>query len=264
MRRKYSEPTAPRGRRAKRRFERSMHAVLSFALLGFALFAPTACARRATAPAPNAGQQAVPGDAQAAQPKPARAPAKQGPVSAQAKGAAAEAPRRPSRKALSASTRAFGLGSPFIARLPEDYSIGPLQDCRAATGSEAEALSVARRFLEGLEKGKLDEDLLLPESRGALALLLAPAEPGASPESAATPEGAALPYRIGRIALSEDGAAASLRVRLGSRAGEERLEGSLSLGFVDGTWYVEALSLDPPAEGGRSPLSFDPSRMGSS
>jgi hypothetical protein len=59
------------------------------------------------------------------------------------------------------------------------------------------------------------------------------------------------------MTVGGSGDSAFLRVRLPSAAGEERLEGSLALGKVDGRWYVEALSLESAVSG---PLSFDPTR----
>jgi hypothetical protein len=144
--------------------------------------------------------------------------------------------------------------------MPEDYSLGPLQNYRSADEAESSALALAKAFMEGLAGGKLDPKLLVPYSRDALTLLLtpAPASPDAKEgkESSAN-KGTALPYRLGKIALSSGGSSASLRVRLASEPGEERLEGLLTLGKLEDAWYVEALSLDPEEA---TPLSFDPSR----
>lgn len=170
-------------------------------------------------------------------------------------GAAKPRVRRP---ALAASLRAFGLGDPSELHMPEDYSLGQLQDYRSEDEAESGALAIAKVFLEGLAGGKLDPKLLVPYSREALAILLAPAPK--TPDVAkgdAADKGAALPYRLGKIALSSGGSTASLRVRLASAPGEERLEGWLTLGKLKDAWYVEALSLDPEET---APLSFDPSR----
>ena len=230
MRGKYS--VSPRAR--------SGRAALALLALGIAASA-LACSRRESQAGPagqgaptavlQGGEEARPAEKrQAGQPK------------------APPAAARPPKLSLSASIRAFGLGAPGLARLPEDFSLGPLQDLRASGGPEAEVLSVAGRFLKAYAAGKLEPELLYPDSREALALLLAPA-------GAVAPGG--LPGRLGAIAV--EGSSATLRLRLPSSPGEERVEGSLALGLVDGVWYVEALGLDPRASGA---LSFDPDRAG--
>ncbi|HOX32279.1 MAG TPA: hypothetical protein PLB91_08105 [Spirochaetales bacterium] len=229
MRGKYS--VSPRAR--------SGRAALALLALGIAASA-LACSRRERQAGP-AGQGAPRAALQGEEPRPAEKRQAGQPKSP-------PAAARPPKLSLSASIRAFGLGAPGLARLPEDFSLGPLQDLRAAGGPEAEVLSVAGRFIKAYAAGKLEPELLYPDSREALALLLAPA-------GAVTPGG--LPGRLGAIAV--EGSSATLRLRLPSSPGEERVEGSLALGLVDGVWYVEALGLDPQASG---PLSFDPDRAG--
>ena len=289
MRRKYSEP-AP-GQNGPRASRTALLAALLSAACSLAL---PSCARKA-GPA-EAGQPPKPAAAQAAAAPPVPPPAQAGnaqqgapppgapaaaptppppgqaavppPLPAQplakqagpAKPTGGPAPRtRVARPALAASIRAFGLGSPQVARMPEDFSLGPLQSLRVAEEPAAGPLTVAEAFMKCLKAGKLDAAILAPHSREALALLLAPEAPA--------PEGAgALPYRLGRIAMAGD--SASLRVRLASGPGRERLEGSLALGRFDGKWYVEALSLDPPPsesaaegkEGAAARPVFDPFR----
>jgi hypothetical protein len=142
--------------------------------------------------------------------------------------------------------------------MPEDFSLGPLQSYDPAPGDEAKIFAVARSFLEGIAAGKLDESVLLPEQREALALLLAPSPPAdnAAPASKTSP---ASGYRLGAIAIR--GEDASLKVRLpplqgtqpgsqpGSTGSATRVEGLLSLRKVDEAWYIEALALKPPMVG---------------
>jgi hypothetical protein len=158
---------------------------------------------------------------------------------------------------LAASMRAFGLDAPSVPRMPEDFSLGPLQSYAPAAGDEAAVFAVARAFMDDIAAGKLNRELLLPESRDALSLLLAPAPPG---ESSGAPSATNLSaYRLGAIALR--GEDASLKVRLPRAAATAggtdapRVEGLLSLRKYDGSWYVEALALGPPEAGA---LSFAP------
>ncbi len=155
---------------------------------------------------------------------------------------------------LAASVRDFGLGAPSAPRPPWDYSLGPLQSSRPAEGDETAVYAIATAFLKGIGEGKLDKELLLPQSRDALSVILAPPDRGSTSESAggsaAVP---AVPYRLGAIIVS--GFDASLRLRLPAAVGEPRVEGLLSLRKVDDAWYVEALALDPPEEG---TLAFNP------
>lgn len=160
-----------------------------------------------------------------------------------------DAPKAPaSESLLAASIRAFGLGIPSKPRIARDFSLGELQSYAPAEGDEAKVLETARSFMDALAEGKLDPELLLPEARDALSLLLAP--PAAHGKAKA-------PYRLGAISiLGED---ASLKVRLPSALEPSdpkffREEGLLSLRKVDGSWYVEALALDPPRSGA---LAFD-------
>jgi hypothetical protein len=186
--------------------------------------------RSAVAPAPSIFQ-GIEGQLSQKAPQPSPAP----------KAAAAESP-------LAASIRAFGLGLPSKPRIAWDFSLGALQSYAPAEGDEGEVLAAARSFMDGLAEGKLDPELLLPEARDALSVLLAPPAPGAK---------AKVPYRLGAIAVwGED---ASLRVRLPSELEPSdpksvREEGLLSLRKAGGSWYVEALALDPPRTGA---LAFD-------
>jgi hypothetical protein len=162
----------------------------------------------------------------------------------------ASAPPKPSAP-LAASMRAFGLGAPSVPRMPMDFSLGPLQSYSPASGDESAAFAVARSFMDSLAAGKLDKELLFPEAREALSILLAPAPPrpapeGAAEESAAKAQADASPYRLGAISIK--GEDASLKVRLPS-AGAVREEGLLSLRKAGDRWYIEALALDPPASG---------------
>jgi hypothetical protein len=182
--------------------------------------------------------------------------------------------------------RAYGLRVPSVPRIARDFSLGPLQSYRpAADSDEAAILAVARSFMDGLVEGTLDSKLLLPEARDALLVLLAPpksADTGASappksidsgasapPKSSDTGPSAAPPsatagnapaYRLGAIVIDIGGEDASLKARLPSAVAAggtaDRREGLLSLRKVAGSWYVEALALDPPSSG---PLTFDPS-----
>jgi hypothetical protein len=174
-----------------------------------------------------------------------------------------DAPPPPGPKAvapLAASVRAFGLGVPSTPRVAEDFSLGPLQSYKPAAGAEAAVFAVARAFMDGLAAGKLDKELLLPEARDALSLLLEPvAQRSAKSETADEARGDAPNYRLGAIVIR--GEDASLKVRLSSApppsdsAKAIREEGLLSLRKIGDAWYVEALALGPPESGA---LAFDP------
>jgi hypothetical protein len=129
--------------------------------------------------------------------------------------------------------------------MPEDFSLGPLQSMRPSSAVESKALAVARAFLDGVAAGAVDSALFLPEARDALSALLAPAPVKDGSAMAAA--------RIGAIIV--EGGSASLRVRLPGPAAAPRTEGLLSLREEDGSWYVEALALDPPAA---AELAFAP------
>jgi hypothetical protein len=146
--------------------------------------------------------------------------------------------------ALAASLRAFGLGARTRPRMPEDFSLGPLQSLRPDSKEEA-PLAAARAFVDGIAAGKIDSSIYLPEARAALAALLEPQPPADGK--------AASGARLGAIEVEGD--AASLRVRLPEREGSAREEGLLSLRERGGAWYVEALALDPPTS---AELAFDP------
>lgn len=156
------------------------------------------------------------------------------------------APKPLAQIPLSASIRGFGLGVLSVPRVASDFSLGPLQSDRPAEGDEAGAFAIAKAFMKGLAEGKIDKELLLPNSRDALSALLMPSAPGSTDRPA-------IPYRLGAILLR--GPDASLRIRLPAAAGESRVEGLLSLRKAGDTWYVEALALDPPVDG---PLAFNP------
>jgi hypothetical protein len=147
---------------------------------------------------------------------------------------------------LAASLRAFGLGARPLPRIAEDFSLGPLQSYRPAKGDEEDALKTALSFMDGISQGRLDKGLLLPEAREALSVLLAPPGPAKEAQTAR-------PYRLGAIELLGQGA--SLRVRMPGAASEARVEGLLSLRKSGGSWFVEGLSLDPPAS---AELVFNP------
>jgi hypothetical protein len=226
-----------------RRFPRTA-SIATACLASLAAIAMTSCARKADqpsqrtsggAPIESASPQAAPTSAGGF-----LAPAVQG-MSARAQAAAAPKPAPP----LAAGLRAFGLGARPRPRMPEDFSLGPLQSLRPDTKEERAALATALAFLDGVAAGKADPSLYLPEARDALAALLAP-----QPAKDGTKASGA---RVGAIEL--EGGAASLRVRLPSREGGARLEGLLSLREEGGAWYVEALALDPPSS---AELAFDP------
>jgi hypothetical protein len=181
-------------------------------------------------------------------PRPIAAPSPtNAPAAAQAAGQPAATPPKPEAP-LAASIRAFGLGAPSTPRFARDFSLGPLQPYAPAKGDETDIFEVARAFMDGIAAGKLDPELLLPEAREALSVLLAPSQAEAQPKA---------PYRLGAISVS--GEDASLRVRLPSALSPDDPkavleEGLLSLRKVDDAWYVEALALDAPRSG---PLAFD-------
>ncbi|MDP3177646.1 MAG: hypothetical protein Q8M76_07060, partial [Spirochaetaceae bacterium] len=168
--------------------------------------------------------------------------------SAAAPSAAAAKTPAPPRPALVAAMKAFGLAAPPKPRMPEDYSLGPLQSYRPTEGAESESFAAAVAFMDAYAQGKLDKTALLPEAREALSVLL-------TPPSAAT---GAAPYRLGKAKV--EGQAASYLVRLPRVRDAPRVEGLLSLRAVESRWYVEALVLDPPAP---ARLAFDPSALAS-
>jgi len=158
---------------------------------------------------------------------------------------------------LAASIRAFGVGAISVPRMPEDFSLGPLQSYSPAPGDEAAVFAVARAFMDGIAAGKLDKDLLLPEARDALSLLLAP-DPAAS--TASKPEGGIASYRLGKMLIR--GEDASLKVRLPSAGALSepkavRQEGLLSLRKEGDSWYIETLALAPPLTGALA-FTLDP------
>jgi len=132
--------------------------------------------------------------------------------------------------------------------MPRDFTLGLLQPTRPRDGAETEVLKVVDAFLSGVAAGKIDASLFLPEAREALSVLIAPlpAKEGARIVQA----------RAGAIEIA--GGAASLRVRLPAEEKSPRLEALLSLREFRGTWYVEALALDPPSSA--SP-SFEPGSL---
>jgi hypothetical protein len=199
------------------------------------------CARKAVQAAPASGQaQAAASQAPRSASLPG-VPGDQRPAAAAAGSASAPKPA----PALAASLRAFGLGARTRPRMPEDFSLGPLQSLRPASKEEEAPLAAARAFLDGVAAGKVDPSIYLPEARAALAALLEPrpVKDGIAASGA----------RLGAIYV--EGSAASLRVRLPGTAGSARNEGLLSLREEGGAWYVEALALDPPTS---AALAFDP------
>ena len=159
---------------------------------------------------------------------------------------------------LSAPMRGFGLKARSVPRIAQDFSLGPLQSYYPAPGDEAEVFALVKSFLSGLGAGTIDKSLLLPGSRDALAVILAPAPPASTVSDSSAPGSAPAPYRLGAIMLQSP--EASLRIRLGSPAGAGRREGLLSLRKLDDSWYVEALALDPPSS---ESLAFNPNTSAS-
>jgi hypothetical protein len=150
---------------------------------------------------------------------------------------------------VAAALRAFGLGVPSIPRIPEDFSLGRLQSYSPAEGDEAAVFGVARKFMDALAAGKPAKELLLPEARDALSVLLAP-----PPSQGAAARG----YRLGAITIK--GEDASLMLRMPRAEGSTvRVEGLLSLRKVEGSWYVQALALNPPDS---AALAFAPDERG--
>jgi hypothetical protein len=224
-----------------RRYRRAVS--IAAACLAALAAAPIASCQRKASAAVQPASGAVSG--RAAAPTAEAAPAA-GMAAAPSRGSVAptQSPPRPAPP-LAASLRAFALGARAEPRMPEDFSLGPLQSMRPSSAVEAKALAVARAFLDGVAAGKVDAALFLPEARDALSALLAPApvEKGSAIAAA----------RIG--AMIVEGGSASLRVRLPGPEAGPRTEGLLSLREEDGSWYVEALALDPPAA---AELAFAP------
>jgi len=261
----------PRGEPARAaNSHRAAPAALALAIATLALLAPASCSKPpqaaksaapAEAPAPKSTIKVVPAP-QAA--KVVQAPeAETAPATPQAKTPAAGAPTAnaaktpaPPRPALAAAMKAFGLAAPPKPRMPEDYSLGPLQSHRPAEGAESGSFAAAVAFMNAYAHGKLDKASLLPEAREALSVLLAPT--GAATGSATGAATGAAPFRLGKAKI--EGQAASYLVRLPRASDAPRIEGLLSLRAVEGRWYVEALVLDPPAP---ARLAFDPSALAS-
>lgn len=223
-------------------------AVLSAAFSAISL---SSCSRRAREEAPaasRAAERSLSAESRAQKPTPATVHS--GDADAKRQGSKEQKP------VLAAAQRAFGLGSPNVARMPQDYSIGPLQDYRAASEEEAGIAAIAKLFMDGMAARRLDPSLLVPDARDALALLLAP-PPAAEATKSGVKGGEDLPYRLG--AVKAEGDSASLRVRLPSTLDEGRAGAILSLGKIDGSWYVAAMSMDNPQGEGAdaAPPVFD-------
>jgi len=208
---------------------RILLAMAAASLIGTA-FLLSSCARKTQArPSPSASAAGAPGAGVLPGQAPEKPPA-----------AAKPAPT------LAAALRSFGLGVPSVPRIPEDFALGPLQSYRPAEGDEAAAFAVAKAFMDGVTAGKLDENLLLPEAREALSVLLAPPPAQvAPPEPQAAKGAAASSYRLGEITIKGDDASLMLRMPR-SEASSFREEGLLSLRKAGGAWYVQALALKPP------------------
>ncbi|HET7839786.1 MAG TPA: hypothetical protein VFL04_08495 [Rectinemataceae bacterium] len=147
------------------------------------------------------------------------------------------------RPVLAASLRAFGL-SANAAIMPEDFSIGALQDYRSGSDRLSSALATAQGLMDGLAKGKLDPALLVPEEREALSLALAPL----------SGEMQGGDFRYGQISLSGD--EAWMRVRLAPAGDGPSHEGLLSLRADGEVWRVESLSFAVAAKARGS--TFEP------
>jgi hypothetical protein len=176
------------------------------------------------------------------------------------------------RPVLAASLRAFGLGSTTGPFMPEDFSLGPLQDYRASDPASSAALQTARRFMDAFISGKIEPSLLYPEGRDALVWLLQPLLAATSSTTGSTPAGSAnktslaasngIPrtnqvYRLGSIVRLGD--SASFRVLLSSAADPDPRalprQGLLSLRMSGETWFVEGFVVEMPKVGS---ISFDP------
>lgn len=133
------------------------------------------------------------------------------------------APARPAPPPVPAEQALLALPSPGLP--PADFELGPLADLLAASRPEREGLNAAGRFLDGLAKGKVPEEELLPERREELARSLRYyLDRRLLPSS----------HRLGQYSAEDGGA--RVKVRLLSKAGESR--GELYLSRQEGRWYV--------------------------
>jgi hypothetical protein len=153
--------------------------------------------------------------------------------------------------------RAFGLASPAGPILPEDRSIGALQDWRSGDRETRSALQAARVFLDGVLAGRLNEASVDAEKAFLVAVLAAPL--------LETPH--AIAYRIGKMEMSgtETDRSALARVELAwPVAGQPAAarvfskEGELGLRMSGGLWYVESINLSPVAAGGEGAKASAP------
>lgn len=158
------------------------------------------------------------------------------------------------------SGRLFGPASAGSSIAPEDFAIGPLADSRPGSLDEAAALAAVGAFLDGLIKGPYRDDLALPGRKPLLALLSSPLLKDPRPSS----------YRIGKLKISEDGAAgeevAACRLRFGvpaRRPAEDAASGGgapairtgeIGLRLENRIWYVESITLDEEKAGRGSPF----------
>jgi len=159
---------------------------------------------------------------------------------------ASEGSKPKPKAALASSLRGFGLRAPSAPRIAWDFSLGPLQSYRPSEGDEAAVFAVATSFVSGIAAGKLDKQLLFPAARDALSVLLAAPAPLL---------GLGARYNIGSAPSSCEARTHRSSFGFPQPRTPARIEGLLSLKKADGTWYVEALALDPPVTGA---LIFNP------
>lgn len=115
--------------------------------------------------------------------------------------------------------------------MPEDFKIGPLGDLRGQKQEESRALEAAGAFLDQLLAGKVDKELLSPESRDALADTLAfGLRQGNAPTA----------YRLGPPKARDDGEM-SAAVRLFGPQGTS--EGVIYVAPSGSQWLVADLQL---------------------
>jgi len=225
-------------------------AVLTASFFFVAVFMAS-CARKSTSGAaqPAASPQAIASAAQTGTAQPTAASAAEKTVSSPL------AARKPPQAPLAASLRAYGLGTDR-ALMPDDFDVGALQDTRSLPDEAKDILPVARRFIDGLAGGAIDDSIFDPAARSALALLLSPTKKPL-PDSAAAD---AKRYRIGRIRVAGVSAALAIGIPREGAAGYDI--GRLSLLRSGGTWYVEAfvpVKKGPP--GGAGSDAFDPDAL---
>ncbi len=113
--------------------------------------------------------------------------------------------------------------------MPEDFTIGPLQDGVSATRNYLRALATIRGFLDSLGKKKVDYELVVPAVKDEIKSVVSyPLSQGYVPER----------YRIGKIAFESDD---ELRADIRMYKGDGVTTGEIYLKKIEDKWLVSDL-----------------------